>query len=457
MVRAIGVDFGTTNSVVALLDENGSVTTQRHMASPALLDVFRSVLCFWTEEGRGRSVLRQAAGPAAIAAYLEDPLDSRLIMSMKTYLAQKSFSETRIFGQPFTLERLIGRFLRVLLCDIGAAPRLIVGRPVRFAGEFADEALGAARLRGAYAEAGLSEVTLALEPEAAGWRFAQTLTGPATVLIGDFGGGTSDFSVLRFEPGARMTPLGHAGIGIAGDVFDYRIINHVFAPLLGKGDSYRVMGKPLPVPPEYYSGFARWHLLSLMRTPRTLRSIAEVARTAEHPERLRHLIALIEDGLGFELYQAVSGAKAALSHADSTVLRFNHKGPGDRAVDHPRRFRVLDRRRSRPVGCNGRSGATGCWPAPYGRGPGVPDRWHGVCTRGSAPVRRAVRRRQDGRRWRIRLGRGGSGADGCGLTGMARNHKNTNGGSRRPVRPFTLRERRGGEEYSAHTRIGIST
>jgi hypothetical chaperone protein len=325
MVRAIGVDFGTTNSVVALLHENGSVTTQRHMAGPALLDVFRSVLCFWTEEGRGRSVLRQAAGPAAIAAYLEDPLDSRLIMSMKTYLAQKSFTETRIFGQPFTLERLIGRFLRVLLCDIGAAPRLIVGRPVRFAGEFADEALGAARLRGAYAEAGLSEVTLALEPEAAGWRFAQTLTEPATVLIGDFGGGTSDFSVLRFEPGARMTPLGHAGIGIAGDVFDYRIINHVIAPLLGKGDSYRVMGKPLPVPPEYYSGFARWHLLSLMRTPRTLRSIAEVARTAEHPERLRHLIALIEDGLGFELYQAVSGAKAALSHADSTVLRFNHK------------------------------------------------------------------------------------------------------------------------------------
>ena len=325
MVRAIGVDFGTTNSVVALLHENGSVTTQRHMAGPALLDVFRSVLCFWTEEGRGRSVLRQAAGPAAIAAYLEDPLDSRLIMSMKTYLAQKSFTETRIFGQPFTLERLIGRFLRVLLCDIGAAPRLIVGRPVRFAGEFADEALGAARLRGAYAEAGLSEVTLALEPEAAGWRFAQTLTEPATVLIGDFGGGTSDFSVLRFEPGARMTPLGHAGIGIAGDVFDYRIINHVIAPLLGKGNSYRVMGKPLPVPPEYYSGFARWHLLSLMRTPRTLRSIAEVARTAEHPERLRHLIALIEDGLGFELYQAVSGAKAALSHADSTVLRFNHK------------------------------------------------------------------------------------------------------------------------------------
>src|SRR6185295_9550723 len=93
----------------------------------------------------------------------------------------------------------------------------------------------------------------------------------------------------------------------------------------GKGDSYRIMGKSLPVPPEYYSGFARWHLLSLMRAPRTLRAIAEVARTADHPERLRQLIALIEDGLGFALYQAVSATKAALSRAESTVLRFGHK------------------------------------------------------------------------------------------------------------------------------------
>jgi len=325
MVRAIGVDFGTTNSVVALLHENGSVTTQRHMAGPALLDVFRSVLCFWTEEGRGRSVLRQAAGPAAIAAYLEDPLDSRLIMSMKTYLAQKSFTETRIFAHPFTLERLIATFLRVLLDGVPAAPHVVVGRPVRFAGEFVDDALGARRLSGAYAEAGFPEVTHALEPEAAGARFARTLTEPAIVLIGDFGGGTSDFSVLRFDPRAGTRPLAHSGIGVAGDVFDYRIIDRAIAPLLGKGDTYRVMGKPLPVPPEYYSGFARWHLLSLMRNPRTLRAISEVARTAQHPDRLRSLMALIEDGLGYALYQAVSTAKAELSRSEATTLRFAHK------------------------------------------------------------------------------------------------------------------------------------
>jgi hypothetical chaperone protein len=322
MIRAIGIDFGTTNSVVALLNDDGSVTTRRH----ASLDVFRSVLCFWPEPDRGRIHLRHAAGPEAITSYLEDPLDSRLIMSMKTYLAQKSFTETRIFSHPFTLERLIATFLRALLDGVPTAPQVVVGRPVRFAGELVDDALGATRLSRAYVEAGFPNVIHALEPEAAGTRFARTLTEPATVLIGDFGGGTSDFSILRFDPRAGTRPLGHAGIGIAGDMFDYRIIDRAIAPLLGKGDTYRVMGKPLPVPPEYYSGFARWHMLSLMRNPRTLRSIADVARTAQHPDRLHSLMTLIEDGLGYGLYQAVSSAKAELSHAEATTLRFAHKG-----------------------------------------------------------------------------------------------------------------------------------
>ena len=176
------------------------------------------------------------------------------------------------------------------------------------------------------------------------------------MLIGDFGGGTSDFSILRFDPNAGVTPLGHAGIGIAGDVFDFRIIDRAIAPLLGKGDSYRVMGKPLPVPPEYYSGFARWHLLSLMRTPRTLRAIAEVARTAQHPERLRHLIALIEDGLGYALYQAVSTAKAELSHAEpQRCASGTMTSPSSEQFARPE-FEEWIAARPRPHGCHGGSG-----------------------------------------------------------------------------------------------------
>ena len=146
------------------------------------------------------------------------------------------------------------------------------------------------------------------------------------MLVADFGGGTSDFSVLRFDPGPprRVTALGHAGVGVAGDAFDYRIIDHVVSPALGKGSSYTVMDQALPVPPGWFTGFARWHQLSLMRAPKTLRDIAEVARTAEHPDRLRRLIRLIEDEAGYALYRAVSEAKTALSRAEETVLRFAH-------------------------------------------------------------------------------------------------------------------------------------
>ena len=328
-MRQVGIDFGTTNSVIALLDADGSTRTAVFGTDA----VFRSVLCFWAEEARAGQRLRHAAGPAAITAFLDDPLDSRLIMSMKTYLAQRSFTETRIFGRRWSLTDLVAQFLRALTAAAGldpAALRVVAGRPVRFAGEIADDGFGEARLRQSFAAAGFRDIAVALEPEGAGWRFARSLAGPATVLVGDFGGGTSDFSLLHFTPGAPVQPLGHAGVGIAGDAFDFRIIDHMISPRLGKGDSYTVMGKDLPVPPEYFSSFARWHRVSLMRTPRTLREIGEVARTARHPERLRGLIALIEDEQGFPLYQTVSAVKAALSVADSAVLRFAH---GEIAID----------------------------------------------------------------------------------------------------------------------------
>lgn len=330
-MTVIGVDFGTTNSVVTMLHPDGTVRTVRRAFGAAEIDVIRSVLCFWNDGDRDRIVLRSAIGPAAIEAYLDDPLDSRLMMSLKSYLAQRSFTETRVFGRPFTLEQLIGLFLGAIL-PIPRDTVLIAGRPVRFAGETPDDAFGEQRLRASYAAAGWQNIQTALEPEAAGYRFARGLTAPATVLIGDFGGGTSDFSVIRFEPGSHrpVTALGHSGVGIAGDTFDYRIVDQVVSPRLGKGTTYRPGGTDLPVPPEYFSSFARWHRLSLMRAPKTMRDIEAVARTATYPDRLRALLRLIRDELGYELYRTVSGVKAELSRNQSAVLRFQH---ADFAID----------------------------------------------------------------------------------------------------------------------------
>lgn len=335
MPTVLGIDFGTTNSVVAALDTvTGQFRTVRFSAGDVVHDVFQTVLCFWEDMARGGSHLRHAAGPAAVAAYLDDPFGSRLVMSPKTYLASGSFRWTNLLGRTWTLEQLIALFLRDLLAagSLDAGDLYVVaGRPVRFAGEDPDDALGERRLRAAFKEAGIGTLDVALEPEGAGYRFIRTLSSPATVLIGDFGGGTSDFSVLRFTPGApslgarsAIATLGRAGVGIAGNAFDARIMDQVVAPLLGKGTDYVPWGNKLPVPPAWYSMFAQWHRLSMMRTPRMMRDIEDVGRTAEHPQRLKNLRRLIEDEQGYALYRAVSDAKAALSTSESTIIRFAH-------------------------------------------------------------------------------------------------------------------------------------
>jgi hypothetical chaperone protein len=167
------------------------------------------------------------------------------------------------------------------------------------------------------------------EPVGAAFFFAQRLREDAVVLVADFGGGTSDFSVVHFaSAGGRLTPrpLGHAGIGIAGDTFDYRIIDEVVSPQLGKGGEYESFGKILPMPKGYFANFARWNQLAMMKTSGELKELAQLARVALDPEPLHRFIEIVENDLGFFLYRAVSRAKEELSAQDCTEFRFQRAG-----------------------------------------------------------------------------------------------------------------------------------
>ena len=113
------------------------------------------------------------------------------------------------------------------------------------------------------------------EPVAAAYYFAQRLQRDATVLVADFGGGTSDFSIIRFEVsgrGVHARPLSQSGVGVAGDTFDYRVIDNVVSPLLGKDTEIESWGKVLEFPAHYFTNFARWSQLSLMKTPKVIAS-----------------------------------------------------------------------------------------------------------------------------------------------------------------------------------------
>jgi hypothetical chaperone protein len=164
---------------------------------------------------------------------------------------------------------------------------------------------------------------------AAAFYFAQQLERDATILVADFGGGTSDFSVIRFslgKDGLRGIPMARTGVGLAGDRFDYRIIDNVISPLLGKGSHYKSFDKMLDVPIHYFASFATWNQLAIMKSGATLRELRKLAKMSDAPNALEMLITIIEEDLGYTLYKAVSQAKLALSNQEQARLSFNGAG-----------------------------------------------------------------------------------------------------------------------------------
>lgn len=332
----LGLDFGTTNTVIAVADGSGIAEVMSFPKDDAVISAYRSVLCFWQDGNKGHRNVE--SGPWAMDRFIEDPHNCRFLQSFKSFAASKSFTDTPVYGKRFKFEDLLRTFLETLAERLGdrlpaKGNKVIVGRPVTFAGHNPDEALAMARYEKALREFGFTDIHYVYEPVAAAYFYAQSLNHSSTVLVADFGGGTSDFSIVNFKvdaQGLTSTPLSQVGLGIAGDTFDYRIIDNVVSPKLGKKSNYRSFGKVLQIPNHYFANFARWNTLFLMNTPATLRELHELASQAENPDSLNHFIEMIEGDYGFELYRVVSDVKAGLSAEQNAQLQFK---AGDFRID----------------------------------------------------------------------------------------------------------------------------
>lgn len=327
---SIGVDFGTSNTVIAIVDEqrHASVLTVASRAEPA--SALPSILCFRPHESSSRERPISSAGADAIADYLSRTGPARLIQSMKSFLGSKSFEDTRVFTHVYSLDELIGVLLTHLYESAGArdlvtqAP-LVVGRPIQFAGASPDDALAQSRLLTAFERAGPRPSRVGLEPEAAAYAFARRARGKHLVLVADLGGGTSDFSVVEVDANdtsPRIAPLAQTGIGIAGDRFDYGIVYNAVCPALGMGSEFQPETKLLPIPLWIYANFSSWHQLSMMNNRQTLRLITDILRTAVDERAFEGLVHVIRNEGGFSLFQAVSRVKQALTTSESARLTF---------------------------------------------------------------------------------------------------------------------------------------
>ena len=335
----IGIDFGTTNSSIARTDEQGRVELVQFPAAGGPIAAYRSLLYLEQTKTRTRSQLHSWSGPEGIERYLAAEPKGRLIQSLKSYLSSRTLMGTEVFGRRQILEDLVARILGDLrkhaenyfACPVTTAT---VGRPVHFAGAESAEndAFALERLRDSFSRAGFTHVEFEFEPVAAAYHYASTLAREEVVLIGDFGGGTSDFSLLRFRPGAveqeqRSELLATSGVGLAGDAFDARLVRHLVSPHLGAGTLEKSGGKTLVAVPSWvYVRLEHWHHLSFLRT----RAVNEMLRAARarafEPEKIAALSELIEADLGYQLHQAVQSTKIALSRQEHAEFRFRDHG-----------------------------------------------------------------------------------------------------------------------------------
>lgn len=326
---SIGVDFGTTNSSVALAHSTGDVQLTSFSLFGALTDSYRSLLYLEQAKESGREVLKSWTGPAGIERYLEAENKGRLIQSLKSFLSSRTLKTTEVFGRRRTLEELIARILTDLRHaterQFGiAVTSAVVGRPVRFMGAETDDDNQYAedRLAAAFHTAGFKTVAFEMEPVAAAHYYESTLDHDELILIGDFGGGTSDFSLIHVGP-SRHRLLGNAGVGIAGDAFDAKIVRNLVSPVLGAGSSLRSLHKILPVPVWVYAKVEKWHHLSFLRTKETMNMLRTVEAQATEPEKIAALLHLIREDLGYQLHRSVQKVKCDLSAHSSATFRFD--------------------------------------------------------------------------------------------------------------------------------------
>ena len=331
----VGFDFGTTNSSVALA-QNGCVRMVDFSSSLGTGRSSRSLLYLQRQlRAKGRPVAAYT-GAEAIEHYLnadnfDEDLNGRLIQSLKSYLSARDLTGTEIFGRQYRFEDLVARILRDLRLRASEyfgieITRALAGRPVMFVGADteADNDFAVTRLRGSFLEAGFTEVEFAMEPVAAAYAYESTVDRDELLLIGDFGGGTTDFSLLRIGPSSRATGrheiLGNTGVGLAGDAFDARIVRHLISPALGSESLARSLDKLLPALPAWvYANLERWHTLSFLRTQAVREMLRSAQKRALEPEKIQALTAVIDHDLGFRLHGAVQRLKIDLStHEQAT-------------------------------------------------------------------------------------------------------------------------------------------
>ncbi|MCK5931758.1 MAG: Hsp70 family protein [Fulvimarina manganoxydans] len=317
MTRFAGLDFGTTNSTLAL-SARGTAPALVPMEGDHL--TIPSALFFSFEDGE------TYFGRAAVFEY-RDGAEGRFMRALKQVLGSKLMEETTQIGRErWSFEALIGRFLSEMrqrlarhLGSESMPEAVVLGRPVRFVddNDAADRA-AEDQLRAAAKAQGFHHIEFQYEPVAAALTHEAHVTREELALVVDIGGGTSDFTLVRLSPeaagetGKRGSDiLATSGVHVGGTDFDRVLSIAEVMPEFGLGSWTVDRKRQLPV--WYFNDMATWHRINLLYSPKIRRDVEALRKEAEEPAKLERYAHLLDARSGHRLMGAVEQAKIALT------------------------------------------------------------------------------------------------------------------------------------------------
>lgn len=334
MSTACAIDFGTSNSAIALV----------HAGAPRVVELepgctTMPTAVFYAVDGLAPfQEPRRLYGRAAIAAYVEGT-EGRLMRSMKSILGSSLVEQATDIGGGHRVRYLdvVTAYLRHLRTmahgAAGQAPdRLVLGRPVFFVDDDAQrDAAAQSALQAAAHAVGFRDVHFQYEPIAAALDFESTATGEQLVLVADIGGGTSDFSLVRVGPRRRARLdrrddiLANHGVHVAGTDFDRQIELAQLLPSCGfraRGPSGR------EVPSRVYFDLATWHLINTVYAPGRIAELRAMKAFYAEPRHHARLMTVLDRRLGHALAALAESAKIAVAQARCTRVDLGEIEPG---------------------------------------------------------------------------------------------------------------------------------
>jgi hypothetical chaperone protein len=319
-----GIDFGTTNSALAIFDEENRQITKTI--------IIPSLIYFFHERGRGKEFV---VGEEAISAYLSDGMKGRFIKSIKQILPRSSFTETRINNKRFTAADLVALILIELKQRADQitgedVQKAVIGRPVFFDDDnVKKDTLAQSRLSKAAEISGFTDVRFQYEPIGAAFAYERTLTYKENVLVADLGGGTTDFTYLLLDPtqagskNRKKNMMATGGIYIGGDSLDSAFMWEKGTPYFGKHAQYEgTSGKLLTVPKSLFYNICSWEQMNFFNGPRIRKEIDDYYYFSKKDRQFKNFLTLIENNLGYSVFQAIEKVKIELSTADNSAFSY---------------------------------------------------------------------------------------------------------------------------------------